>query len=58
MEGQRVANAVRSLLKEPYGLRAEKLAEFGLQPFRGRSRKVKPDVPATPEPPTSEPSAL
>jgi DNA-binding protein H-NS len=57
MEGQRVANAVRSMLKEHYGLRAEKLAEFGLQPFRGRARKVKPEAPAIPEPPTSQPTA-
>lgn len=50
-ESQRVANAVRALLKEHYGLRSEKLAEFGLQPFRGRTRKAKPAVPGTPEPP-------
>ncbi|MFY9822213.1 MAG: hypothetical protein WAM82_12595 [Thermoanaerobaculia bacterium] len=57
-EGQRLANAMRALLKEHYGIRSEKLAEFGLQPFRGRVRTVKeatPD-PATPaEPPTPAP---
>jgi hypothetical protein len=51
MEGQRMATAVRSMLKEFYGLRSEKLAEFGLQPFRGRPRKVKPEIPENPEVP-------
>ena len=49
IEGQRVATAVRSMLKEFYGLRSEKLAEFGLQPFRGRPRKAKPGTPENPE---------
>jgi hypothetical protein len=53
-EGQRVAHAVRSLLKEHYGSRAEKLAEFGIQPFRGRPRKVKPEVPELPPPTISQ----
>src|ERR1700681_4243293 len=38
IEGQRLANAMRALVKEHYGIRSEKLAEFGLQPFRGRVR--------------------
>jgi hypothetical protein len=50
VDGQRLANLLRVALKEHYGIRAEKLAEFGLQPFRGR--KVKP----APETPGSEPS--
>jgi hypothetical protein len=37
VDGQRVATAVRALLKKHYGLRSEKLAEFGVQPFRGRA---------------------
>jgi ABC-type transporter Mla subunit MlaD len=47
IEGERVANGLRSMLKEFYGLRSEKLAEYGLQPFRGRKRKE----PENPEPP-------
>jgi chromosome segregation ATPase len=47
-EGTRMATGVSRLLTENYGLRAEKLAEFGLQPFRGR--KVKSATPE-PEPP-------
>jgi len=47
-EGQRVATGVGKLLKEHYGLDSEKLAEFGLQPFRGRARKAKPVTPPSP----------
>ena len=50
-EGERVADGIRKFLKEHYGLRSEKLAEFGLQPFRGRRRKL-PEEPA-PETSTS-----
>ncbi len=49
-EGQRLANAMRTMLREHYGIRAEKLAEFGLQPFRGRARKAK-TAPTEPTPP-------
>lgn len=48
IDGQRMANALRAMIKEHYGIRSEKLAEFGMQPFRGRSRKVKPDIPELP----------
>jgi hypothetical protein len=52
-EGQRVATGVTKLLKEHYGLKSEKLAEFGLQPFRGRKTKqAPPESPGTPTPPT------
>jgi hypothetical protein len=47
-EGQRLANAMRAMIKAHYGIRTEKLAEFGLQPFRGRSRKAKKPTPDTP----------
>lgn len=50
-EGLRTATGLERMLLEFYGLRAEKLAEFGLQPFRGRRRREKPDdEPDTPEP--------
>ena len=51
VEGQRLANAMRAMVKAHYGIRSEKLVEFGIQPFRGRVRKVKP-TPA-PETPTT-----
>jgi hypothetical protein len=53
-EGQRLANILRLAVKQHYGIRAEKLAQFGLQPFRGRApRKAKPaeePQPTTPQP--------
>jgi len=42
VEGRRVASGMTKFLQEHYGPRSEKLAEFGLQPFRGRVRKPKP----------------
>ena len=56
-ESQRVGTALRKLLKEHYGVRSEKLAEFGLQPFRGRTRKPKPAPPETASPPAPGPAA-
>lgn len=53
-EGHRLGHAVRLLLKSRYGIRSEKLAEFGMQPFRGRPRKAAselPEPPASPQPP-------
>ena len=37
-EGQRLATVLRFSLKQHYGPAAEKLADFGIQPFRGRKR--------------------
>ena len=46
-EGLRAATGVQKLLQEHYGLGSEKLAEFGMQPFRGRkTKKAKPEQPA------------
>jgi hypothetical protein len=51
-EGNRLATAIRKLVADQYGVQAEKLTEFGIQPFRGRTRTAKPDpVPETPESP-------
>jgi hypothetical protein len=49
-EGLRAATGIERMLQEFYGPRAEKLAEFGLQPFRGRPRRSKE------QPPPQEPS--
>jgi chromosome segregation ATPase len=59
-EGQRVATGLQKLLKENYGLRAEKLAEFGLKPFRGRKTKSQtPETPGAPSPsPTPNPPTV
>jgi hypothetical protein len=48
-ECRRLATVLRFSLKQHYGPRSEKLTEFGLQPFRGRTRK-----PSTPPPPPTE----
>lgn len=49
-EGMRLATVLRLAVKHHYGIRSEKLAHFGLQPFRGRPRKDKeaPEEPQTP----------
>ncbi len=45
-EGQRLATLLRVAVRQHYGISAEKLTEFGLQPFRSRPRKVKePEAP-------------
>lgn len=53
LQGRKLSTVLRTLVREHYGNRSEKLAEFNLQPFRGRPRKApegegKP--PATPPP--------
>lgn len=49
VDGTKVATFIKAGLRERYGNRAEKLVEFGLQPFRGRPRTVtKPQEPAKP----------
>jgi len=56
VESDRLANVVRVALKAHYGIRAEKLVEFGLQPFRGRKAKAAPGTPGTPQAPGSIPA--
>jgi ABC-type transporter Mla subunit MlaD len=60
-EGKRLSTGLATLLKEFYGTRSEKLAEYGLQPFRGRKRKETPEVPEPPKEPevkASQPNAI
>jgi hypothetical protein len=57
-EGQRLATLLRQSVKQHYGIRSEKLAEFGLQPFRGRKQKAAStptSKPATPPAPGATP---
>lgn len=60
-ESDRLANVVRKALKAHYGIRAEKLIEFGVQPFRGRKAKPAEGTPQpsgpTPAHPTTTPAA-
>ena len=48
--GQRMSTGLNRLLREFYGNASEKLTEFGLQPFRGRTRRTEPEEPAPPVP--------
>lgn len=48
VEGRRLHTVLHLAVKEHYGIRSEKLAEFGMQPFRGR--KVKPRFPEIEKP--------
>jgi len=62
IEGDRLANLLRSAVKQHYGIRSEKLAEFGPRPFRGRNRTAKAPAeqkpqPQTPAPPVTPPHA-
>jgi hypothetical protein len=52
IESERLAHVLQLAVKQHYGIRSEKLAEFGLQPFRGRTRKVSPAPEPTPRPGT------
>ena len=53
-EGEALADLVRTAAREHYGTRSEKLVEFGMQPFRGRNRKKKPQEPESPPAPAAE----
>jgi hypothetical protein len=59
-KGQKLVDFMRTGAVEHYGPDSEKLVEFGMQPFRGRSKAAAkpPDKPApqTPEAPTSTPT--
>lgn len=58
-EGFKLTTFLRTGVKQRYGSRSEKLVEFGIQPFRGRSRTVTkvppPKDPAGSPNPTSTP---
>lgn len=50
-EGMRLTTVLRLAVKHFYGIRSEKLAEFGIQPFRGRPAS-EPEAPPVEDPPT------
>lgn len=54
VEAERLATILQLAVKQHYGIRSEKLADFGLKPFRGRPRKTTPTTPE-PEPPAPGP---
>jgi hypothetical protein len=43
-DSQRLATMLRQGVKQQYGIRSEKLTEFGMQPFRGRQAKTEPET--------------
>jgi len=47
VEGRKIAAFIKAGIREHYGRRAEKLTEYGLQPFRG-FKTAKPEEPTTP----------
>ena len=52
-EALRLATVLRFAVKEHYGIRAEKVAEFGVQPFRGRAPRGSKSKPQAPAPQTN-----
>lgn len=50
VEGRRLEDFLRTGVREQYGARAEKLSEFGLQPFRGRKVSKAPEIEKAPAP--------
>jgi hypothetical protein len=46
-EASRLGTVLRFAVKQHFGIRAEKLTEFSLQPFRGRKRQAPVFVPPT-----------
>jgi hypothetical protein len=55
-DGQRLATMLRQGIRQYYGIRSEKLVEFGLSPFRGRTGRTQPDNPTPPPPPVETPA--
>lgn len=48
-EGQRLVTVLKLAVKQHYGIASEKLVEFDLLPFRGRSRRKAAEPPPLPE---------
>jgi len=47
IQGLRMADVVRTVVRDHFGPQEEKLAEFGVQPFRGRKVKTPTETPPT-----------
>jgi hypothetical protein len=50
VEGDRLASLLRAAVKQHYGVRSEKVAEFGIKPFRGRKKAETQGAVAKPAP--------
>jgi len=53
IEGMSVANVLRKGVRSHYGPQEEKVAEFGVQPFRGRRAKTATEKPTPTTPPAT-----
>jgi hypothetical protein len=54
-DGAKLATVLRVITKQHYGSDSEKLVEFGVQPFRGRTRPQPPTIdPPKPPAPSGE----
>jgi hypothetical protein len=60
MEGNAVVDFIKTGARARYGKDSEKLIEFGVKPFRSRSRKAatKPPAPETAKPAASTPDSV
>ena len=57
-EAERLATILQLAVKHHYGIRSEKLVDFGLKVFRGRPRKpAVTETPTAPPPETKPPVA-
>jgi hypothetical protein len=56
LDCQRLATVLRVAIKQHYGIRSEKLAEYNLQPFRGRKASEKRRSKKQPEPVATQPT--
>jgi hypothetical protein len=53
-EAERLATILHLAVKQHYGIRSEKLVDFGLKPFRGRPRRPSSGAEPPPVPPPVE----
>ena len=55
-EAERLATVLQLAVKQHYGIRSEKLADFGMKPFRGRPRKSASEPEPERKPTAAEPA--
>jgi len=56
VDGRKLATVLRTVVRQHFGNRSEKLAEFDLQPLRARTRTVTAGAGAGTKPPTVGPT--
>jgi hypothetical protein len=56
IEAERLGTVLRLAVKQHFGIRSEKLAEFSLQPFRGRKKPDDAKKRSSKKPPAGSPS--